>query len=105
MGTARTGRPSVVATNHRFMLVQPETVWDVLADPDGYRYWVVGSKAIRDADPGFPAPGTRFHHTIGSGPFTLRDHPEVLDSEPARLLRLRALGRPLGAATVTLELT
>jgi uncharacterized protein YndB with AHSA1/START domain len=94
-----------VATNHRFMLVSPETVWEVLADPDGYRYWVVGSKAIRDADPDFPAPGTRFHHTIGSGPFTLRDHTEVLDSEPARLLRLRALGRPLGTATVTLELT
>ena len=40
-----------MATNDRFMPVAPEAVWDVLADPDGYAYWVVGSKAIRDADP------------------------------------------------------
>jgi uncharacterized protein YndB with AHSA1/START domain len=93
-----------VATNHRFMPVPPESVWDVLADPAGYDYWVAGSKAIRDADAGFPAPGTRFHHTLGFGPLTLRDHTEVLDAEPPRLLRLRAKGRPIGSATVTLEL-
>jgi uncharacterized protein YndB with AHSA1/START domain len=87
------------------MLVAPEVVWDVLADPASYQYWVVGSKVIRDADPGFPAPGTKFHHTIGVGPLTVRDHTKVLEAERPRLLRLRAKGRPLGTASVTLELT
>jgi uncharacterized protein YndB with AHSA1/START domain len=86
------------------MPVAPETVWETLADPSGYAYWVVGSKAVRDADAGFPAPGTRFHHTIGVGPLTLRDHTEVMAAERPRLLRLRAKGRPLGTATVILRL-
>ena len=86
------------------MPVPPEAVWDVLADPAGYEYWVVGSKAIRDAEPEFPAPGSKFHHTIGYGPLTLSDHTEVLDAEPPRRLRLRAKGRPVGTATVELEL-
>src|SRR3954463_9739144 len=87
------------------MPVPRRTVWEALADPYGYAYWVAGSKAVRDADPGWPAPGTRFHHTIGVGPLTLRDHTEVMEAEPPRLMRLRANSRPLGAATVTLRLT
>jgi uncharacterized protein YndB with AHSA1/START domain len=94
-----------VATNTRYMPVASEAVWDVLADPASYGYWVVGSKVIRDADPGFPAPGTKFHHTIGVGPLTVRDHTEVLEAQRPRLMRLRAKARPLGTATVTLELT
>ena len=93
-----------MATNERYMAVPPEAVWDVLADPAGYGYWVVGSKVIRDADPGWPAPGSKFHHTIGVGPLTLSDHTVALDADPPRLLRLRAKGRPAGTATVTLEL-
>jgi uncharacterized protein YndB with AHSA1/START domain len=87
------------------MPVPPDAVWDVLANPAGYEYWVVGSKAVRDADAGFPAPGTKFHHTIGFGPLTLRDHTEVLEADPPRMMRLRAKGRPLGSATVTMRLT
>jgi uncharacterized protein YndB with AHSA1/START domain len=87
------------------MPVGPSAVWAALADPRGYAYWVVGSKGVRDADPGFPAPGTRFHHTVGFGPLTLRDHTEVVEAEPRRLLRLRAKVRPLGTATVILRLT
>src|SRR3954454_8277162 len=87
------------------MPVPPGAVWDVLADPAGYEYWIVGSKAVRDADAGFPAPGTRFHHTIGFGPLTLRDHTEILEGDPPRLMRLRAQGRPVGSATVTMRLT
>jgi uncharacterized protein YndB with AHSA1/START domain len=94
-----------VATNRRFMPVPPEAVWEALADPFGYEYWVVGSKAIRDAEPGFPAPGTKFHHTIGFGPFTLNDHTEVLEAERPAMLKLRAKGRPLGTASVTLRMT
>ena len=63
--------PGFVATNERYMPVPPEAVWDVLADPSSYGYWVVGSKQTRDAEPEWPAPGSKFHHTIGFGPLTL----------------------------------
>ena len=93
-----------MATNERFMPVAATAVWDSLADACGYGYWVVGSRLIRDADPGWPAPGTRFHYTIGVGPIKVSDHTEALDAEPPRLLRLRTKARPLGTATVTMEL-
>jgi uncharacterized protein YndB with AHSA1/START domain len=79
-------------------------VWAALADPGGYAYWVVGSKVVRDAEPGWPAPGTKFHHTIGVTGLTIDDHTESLEADPPRRLKLRAKGRPLGTATVTLEL-
>jgi hypothetical protein len=86
------------------MPVDPEVVWDVLARPGSYGYWVVGSKQIRDADPDWPAPGSKFHHTIGLGPFKVRDHTESLDARRPAELRLRAKGRPLGTAVVSLSL-
>jgi uncharacterized protein YndB with AHSA1/START domain len=104
MMTGERGQASAVATNERFMAVPPEAVWAVLADPDGYAYWVVGSKLIRDAEPAWPAPGSKFHHTIGVGPLTLDDHTVSLESEPPRRLVLRAKGRPIGTAKVTMEL-
>jgi uncharacterized protein YndB with AHSA1/START domain len=87
------------------MPVDPAAVWDALADPAGYGYWVLGSKLIRDADPDWPEPGSRFHHTLGFGPFKVSDHTVVLETEPPHLLQLRAKGRPLGTAKVTLRMT
>lgn len=92
-------------TNQRFMPVPPEAVWDALADPGGYGYWVPGSKAIRDADPDWPAPGSKFHHTVGVGPFEVSDHTQALAARRPELLRMRAKARPLGTATVTMEMT
>jgi len=91
-------------TNTRFMPVPARAIWDALADPAGYAYWVVGSRAIRDADPDWPAPASRFHHTIGVGPITVSDDTEVVEARSPELLRVRAKGRPLGTATVTLQL-
>jgi uncharacterized protein YndB with AHSA1/START domain len=93
-----------VATNTRFMPVPPQAVWEVLADPGEYGYWVVGSKVIRDAEPGWPEPGTKFHHTIGAGPFTVSDHTVSLEADPPSYLKIRAKGRPLGTASVTLKM-
>ena len=87
------------------MPVPPEAVWDVLADPASYGYWVVGSKEIRDAEPEWPAPGAKFHHTVGFGPFQVSDHTEAIETERPHLLKLRAKGRPAGTATVTLEMS
>ena len=93
-----------MTTIARFMPVPPTAVWAALADAGSYGYWVVGSKLIRDADPDWPAVGSRFHHTIGFGPFTVEDHTEAIESEPGRRLVLRAKGRPVLTARVTLDL-
>jgi uncharacterized protein YndB with AHSA1/START domain len=87
------------------MTVPPEAVWDVLASPGSYGYWVVGSKVIRDADPDWPAPESKFHHTIGFGPFKVNDHTESLEAQRPNVLRIRAKGRPFGTARVTLTMT
>lgn len=94
-----------MATTERFMPVPPAAVWAALADPGSYGYWVVGSKVIRDADPDWPAPGSKFHHTIGVGPLKVSDHTESLEADAPRLLRMRAKGRPLGTAQVTMQMT
>lgn len=93
-----------MAINETYIAAAPERVFDVLSDPDSYGYWVVGSKKVRDADPGWPAPGTRFHHTVGFGPFTLDDHTVCKRSERPRMIEMRAKARPLGTALVRLDL-
>ena len=87
------------------MPVPPAAVWDALSDAPAYGYWVVGSKVIRDADPTWPAPGAKIHHTVGLGPFELSDETECLEADEPHRLQLRAKGRPLGTAKVTLEMT
>ena len=80
----------------------PERVFEVLSDWRCYGHWVVGSSHMRGVDPGFPAVGTRFHHTVGFGPLKLSDHTEVLDANPPWRLELRAKARPLGTARVVM---
>ncbi len=82
----------------------PEDVFAVLTDYEAYGDWVVGSKCIRDADPDWPQPGSRFHHTLGFGPFELQDHSEVIASEPPHRWVLHVKGRPLGTAKVELSI-
>jgi uncharacterized protein YndB with AHSA1/START domain len=82
----------------------PERVFEVLSDGRLYGHWVVGSRAVRDVDPGWPAPGTRLHHTVGIGPLSLSDNTCVEECEPPWLLRLRARARPLATAVVSIEL-
>ena len=82
----------------------PERVFEVLADPNSYADWVVGSDTIRDADPNWPAPGSRFYHRVGVGPLKINDHTEVIDVDPPQRLVLHARARPLGTAKVTLTL-
>lgn len=83
----------------------PERVWAVLADGHRYADWVLGSKEIRRVDGPWPTAGARVHHSVGVGPLVVRDHTEVIDSIPLRLLVLKAHIRPLGVARVRLDLT
>jgi len=93
-----------VSINVAFFPVPPERVWAVLADPQAYGHWVVGSDTIRDADPTWPAVGAKLHHRVGIGPLKLSDNTEVLESQPPQRLVLQARGRPLGTARVALQL-
>jgi uncharacterized protein YndB with AHSA1/START domain len=82
----------------------PQVVWDVLADPPTYEYWVVGNKAIRSYDPGWPAPGTEFRHKVGFGPVTVKDKTVSLEAEAPRRLVMRVRALPVGKGIVTFEL-
>jgi uncharacterized protein YndB with AHSA1/START domain len=93
-----------MARTERTIATTPQRIFAVLADPQSYGHWVVGSDLIRDADAAWPAVGSRFHHRVGFGPVKVNDHTEVLDAEPPHRLRLRAKARPLGTAFVTLQL-
>jgi hypothetical protein len=93
-----------VATIVRHMRASPQAIWDVLASAGEYAHWVVGSQRVRDADDAFPATGTRFHHAVGVGPLSVRDHTEVIAAEPPVRLQLRAKARPFGTALVTLRI-
>lgn len=93
-----------MAQNTIHIDASPERVFEVLSDADSYGYWVVGSKRIRDADPDFPAAGSRFHHVVGFGPVEIADHTEVLESVPPNRLKLKAKARPMGTAQVTLQI-
>lgn len=93
-----------MAVNDIHIAAPPERVFAVLADWRSYGDWVVGSRTIRGADPGFPAAGTRFHHQVGVGPLHLNDHTSVLEVDQPRKLILRAKARPLGTAIVDLTL-
>jgi uncharacterized protein YndB with AHSA1/START domain len=93
-----------MSRTERLIKASPEAVWAVLADPDAYAHWVVGSKDIRDADPSWPADGSRFHHTVGVGPLSIHDHTEVVRAERPYRLLLHAKARPAGRAMVELLL-
>ena len=93
-----------MARNVALIPADPERIWAVLADPGSYAYWVVGSDTIRDADGGWPQPGTKIHHRVGVGPLKINDDTQVVESEPGRRLVLHARARPLGTARVELQL-
>jgi uncharacterized protein YndB with AHSA1/START domain len=93
-----------MALNEIHIDAPPERVFAVLADWRSYGDWVVGSRKMRGADPGFPAAGTRFHHQVGWGPLHLDDHTTVLEVDQPHKLVIKAKARPLGTAVVDLEM-
>jgi len=93
-----------MARNRVHIAASPEDVFAILADPPRYPEWVVGAAGIRDEDSEFPAPGSRFHHKVGSWPVGLKDYTEVTEVEPPRRIVLKAKARPLGTARIEIEL-
>ncbi|HEU5104742.1 MAG TPA: SDR family NAD(P)-dependent oxidoreductase [Solirubrobacterales bacterium] len=93
-----------MARNRVHIDATPEEVFAVLSDPQRYPDWVVGAAGIRDEDAEFPAVGSRFHHKVGSWPVGLKDHTEVTAVEPPHRIVLKAKARPLGTATIAIDL-
>jgi uncharacterized protein YndB with AHSA1/START domain len=78
----------------------PEQVFDVLRDGWTYPLWVVGTSRMRDVDQGWPALGTKLHHSFGVWPLLIDDSTEVLEIDPGKRLVLEARGWPVGKAKV-----
>ena len=93
-----------MSVNETYVNAAPDAVFDVLADPCGYAYWVPGSSKIRAADADWPEPGTTFHHTQGAFGIGLPDTTSVLASERPRTLVLEARFRPFAINKVELRL-
>jgi uncharacterized protein YndB with AHSA1/START domain len=95
------GSAPTVARNEVTIDVPPEAVWAVLEDPYAYPKWVVGTDRTLEADPGFPAPGTKFKVHIALG---LKDHTKVVEVDPGRKIVLDAAASFFGPVRVAIEL-
>ena len=93
-----------MATNERTMKATADAVWAVLADGWLYPLWVVGASRMREVDDGWPAVGTRLHHSVGTWPLLIDDTTEVVEVTPGASLTLHARAQPSGVARVTIHL-
>jgi len=89
---------------HREIAASPEQVFEVLADGWLYASWVVGAARIRGVDDGWPAPGTRIHHSVGAWPLFIHDVSVVVEVQPPRMLLLNVRVWPVGHGHVRFTL-
>ncbi|GAA4034100.1 SRPBCC family protein [Allokutzneria multivorans] len=82
-----------------------QDVFDVLADGWSYAGWVVGASHIREVDEGWPAEGTRIHHSVGPWPLQVEDVTKVVRVVHGELIELEARMWPVGSAKVRITLT
>lgn len=93
-----------MAVTRRLMQeVAPQQVFDVLRDGTSYEKWVVGTRAIRAVDPGWPAEGTRLHYTVGYGVLRKDDVTTCRSYEPEVCLELEAYAWPAGTARIVIR--
>ncbi|MCW2609516.1 MAG: hypothetical protein QOC93_1633 [Actinomycetota bacterium] len=93
-----------MGTITRTVATTPDRVFAILADGWTYSGWVVGCSHIRNVDAGFPAPGTKIHHSVGVWPATVEDTTEVVEVEDGKRLVLEARVWPVGKAKVAFTL-
>ncbi len=82
----------------------PDTVFDVLCDPQAYVTWVVGAHRLRDVDRHWPAEGARFHHAIGLRPVEMQDSTTMRHCDRPHLVQLEIKARPIIVADVEFRL-
>lgn len=92
-----------MSRNVREMHCAPEDVFEVLADGWLYPSWVVGASRMREVEDGWPAAGTRLHHSFGVWPVLIDDATIIESITPPRQAVMRARGWPIGEARVTLD--
>jgi hypothetical protein len=88
----------------RVMSCPPTDVFAVLSDGWSYGQWVVGAARVREVEAGWPAEGTRIHHSVGIWPALIDDTTDSEGAEPPHRLRLRARAWPTGEAHVEFRL-
>ena len=92
-----------MALNSRVMRgLTPADVFLALRDGCSYDRWVVGTRKIRDVDPGWPQPGSALHYTVGYGPLRKDDKTLVREFEQDNLIHLEALAWPAGTALIVI---
>lgn len=91
-------------TMKRTVHASPADIWDVLADGWLYPVWVVGASRMREVEDGWPAEGSRLHHSLGAWPALINDDTEVVESRAHSLLSLRGRGWPLGEVAIVIRL-
>ncbi|MBW3614118.1 MAG: SRPBCC family protein [Actinobacteria bacterium] len=94
-----------MARNRAVVAASVDTVFAVMADPRRYDEFVVGTKRIRRFDPRWPEAESVFHHTLGMGPFVLRDLTRVVEVRAPHRLVLRAQMRPFAVNRVAFTLS
>ncbi|HUR75344.1 MAG TPA: SRPBCC family protein [Sporichthya sp.] len=92
-----------MARNSRVMSgLTPRQVFLALADGEHYDRWVVGTRMIRTAEPGWPTPGTAIHYTIGYGPLRKDDKTVSRSLDPDRHIELEAQAWPFGTVRIAI---
>lgn len=79
-------------------------VWAALIDPSTYPDWLIGTREVREVEPGWPAIGAGFHHRVGVGPLVLRDRTHITGIVPGHRLELAVKARPFVSARARFEL-
>ena len=93
-----------VAVTRRVMSgLDQGAVFAVLRDGKSYEKWVVGTRAIRAVEPGWPEVGSALHYTVGYGPLRKDDETRSTAYEPDRRLELEAHAWPAGTARIELR--
>ncbi|MBK5222097.1 MAG: SRPBCC family protein [Acidimicrobiia bacterium] len=91
-----------MALNSVILPIDPQRLFDeYLLHPETYPIWLVGADEIRAIDETWPAPGSRFHHTVGLWPLHLKDYTESVQVDSPHTFRLLVKARPLVRALVT----
>ncbi|HEV2809558.1 MAG TPA: SRPBCC family protein [Acidimicrobiales bacterium] len=90
-----------MARNRSVVEAPVATVFAVLSDARTYDVFVPGTNRIRRFEPTWPDAGSTFHHTLGVGPFILRDLTRVEEVHAERRLVLRAQMRPFSVNRVS----
>ena len=92
-----------MARNSVQVRASSDDVFDVLDDAYAYPRWVVGTRRVRSVDTNWPAPGSSFHHAVGTSIGELHDSTSVVARDRPKRLDLEVRARPTGVARVRIS--